>query len=93
MYVDFNWTLMILDHNHKFDDFEKPMIFQGKTQKIRTVIGNDVWIGRNVTMTPGRIIQDGTIIAACCVLCKDFPAKSTVGGNPSKLIRFRTETN
>ena len=55
----------------------------------RVQIGNDVWIGRQVTMTPNRKIADGTIIGACCLLCKDFPPYSIVGGNPSKLIRGR----
>ena len=29
-----------------------------------TVIGNDVWIGQNVTIMPGVKIGDGAIIAA-----------------------------
>ena len=62
---------------------------QGFTPKQQTVIGNDVWIGRDVLMTPGRTIHDGTIVAGGCVLCKDFPAYSIVGGNPSRLIRQR----
>ena len=53
------------------------------------IVGDDVWIGRDVVMTPGRTIQDGSIIAAGCILCKDFPKYAIVGGNPAKLIRFR----
>ena len=40
-------------------------------------------------MTPGRIISDGTIIGAGCVLTKDFPAYSVIGGNPSRLLKSR----
>lgn len=79
----------ILKSNHRFDDRSLPMIKQGFTYRKKTIIGSDVWIGRNVTMTPGRTIADGTIIGACCLLCKDFPPYSVVGGNPSKLIRRR----
>ena len=79
----------ILDINHKFDSLDIPMIKQGHTGKKITHIGNDVWIGRNVFMTPGRTIADHSIIAACCVLTKDFPEYSIVGGNPSKIIRSR----
>ena len=53
------------------------------------VIGNDVWIGRDVHMTPGRTIADGSIIAMASVLTKDFPPYSVVGGNPAKLIKSR----
>lgn len=79
----------ILDVNHVFERTDIPMIRQGKTTKKTTVIGNDVWIGRDVLMTPGRTIADGSIIAGRCVLTKDFPKYSIVGGNPSKLIRCR----
>ena len=83
----------ILAQNHDFVRTDIPMNQQGykSGNGKRTIIGNDVWIGRQVTMTPNRIIQDGTIIGACCLLCKDFPAYSIVGGNPSKLIRSRLD--
>lgn len=73
----------ILDVNHIFDNPDIPMIQQGSTAKKITRIGNDVWIGRDVFMTPGRTIADHSIIAGRCVLCKDFPEYSIVGGNPA----------
>ncbi|WP_139999028.1 CatB-related O-acetyltransferase [Paenibacillus paridis] len=54
-----------------------------------TVIGNDVWIGYNVTIMPGIQIGDGAIIASHAIVTKDVPAYSIVGGNPAKLIRRR----
>jgi virginiamycin A acetyltransferase len=39
-----------------------------------TVVGNDVWIGQNVTVMPGVHIGDGAIIAASSVVTKDIPA-------------------
>ena len=79
----------ILSRNHKFDSLELAMIHQGSTELKQTIIEDDVWIGTNVLMTPGRYISKGTVVAAGCVLCKDFPAFSIVGGNPSTLIRSR----
>ncbi len=79
----------ILGRNHAFDRTDIPMIQQGYFPDQQTIIGNDVWIGRDVLMTPGRTISDGTIVAAGCVLTKDFAPYSIVGGNPSKLIRMR----
>lgn len=80
----------ILGRNHRFDRTDIPMRLQGyKDMDKRTVIDNDVWIGRNVTFTPGRHVSQGTIIGACTLLCKDFPAYSIVGGNPSQLLRIR----
>ena len=81
----------ILDHNHKVSDLETPMMFQGAEPSKQTIIGDDVWIGRDVLMTPGRTISSHSIIAGGCVLCKDFPEWSIVGGNPSRLIKNRKQ--
>lgn len=79
----------IFSNNHVFDRLDIPMIMQGKTEKKTTIIEDDVWIGRNVTMTPGRYIKKGSIVGACCVLTKDFPEFSVIGGNPSRLLYKR----
>lgn len=54
-----------------------------------TVIGNDVWIGQNVTVMPGVHIGDGAIIAANSVVVKDVPPYHIAGGNPSRVIKKR----
>ncbi len=54
-----------------------------------TLIGNDVWIGQNVTVLPGIRIGDGAIIAANTTVTKSVPPYHIAGGNPSKLIRPR----
>ena len=88
-YVMMGPNCFILDVNHKVSDVDTPMCFQGHVPKKITRIGNDVWIGRDVHMTPGRTIADGSIIAMGAVLTKDFPPYSIVGGNPAKLIKCR----
>ena len=80
-----------LSRNHAFSRVDIPMNQQGFQEKKQTIIGDDCWIGRDVIATPGRVISDHSIIAAGCVLCKDFPAYSIVGGNPSRLISSRKE--
>lgn len=79
--------------NHAFDRTDIPMMQQGYTKGKPVVIDDDVWIGRDVTIMVGRHISKGSIIAANCVLTKDFPEYSIVGGNPGKLIKSRKETN
>lgn len=76
-------------HNHAFGRTDIPMRVQGFTQSKPVIIDDDVWIGRDVTIMVGRHIAKGSIIAANCVLTKDFPEYSIVGGNPGKLIRNR----
>jgi maltose O-acetyltransferase len=79
----------ILPNNHIFDRVDIPIIQQGESEEVITIIEDDVWIGNQVVLTPGRTIKKGSIIAAGCVLSKDFPEYSIVGGNPSRLIRSR----
>lgn len=88
-YVMMGPNCFILDVNHNTSNIQVPMCQQGMTEKKITRIGNDVWIGRDVQMTPGRTISDGTIIAMAAVLTKDFPPYSIVGGNPAKIIKSR----
>jgi virginiamycin A acetyltransferase len=54
-----------------------------------TVIGNDVWIGREAVIMPGVTIGDGAIIAARSVVVSDVAPYTTVGGNPAKPLTKR----
>jgi len=53
------------------------------------VIGNDVWIGDNVTIMSGITIGDGAVLACNSHVVKDVEPYSVVGGNPAKLIKKR----
>lgn len=79
----------ILSLNHKFDRTDVPMIFQGVDSPKQVIIEDDVWIGRDVLFTPGRIVRKGSIVAGGCVLSKDFSSYSVIGGNPSRLLKKR----
>lgn len=54
-----------------------------------TVIGNDVWIGRESVIMPGIKIGDGAIVAAYSIVTKDVPPYAVHGGNPAKFIKMR----
>ena len=54
-----------------------------------TVIGNDVWLGRNCTILPGVKIGNGAIVAACSVVTKDVAPYTVVGGNPACFLKKR----
>jgi virginiamycin A acetyltransferase len=95
-------TFIMNGANHRMDGFTTyPFyIFGGGWEKVTsspqqlpfkgdTVIGNDVWIGQNVTILPGIKIGDGAIIAANATVAKDVEPYTIVGGNPAKLIKKR----
>ena len=52
-------------------------------------VGNDVWIGENVTILPGVKIGDGAVIGAGSVVTKDVPNYAVVGGTPANIIKYR----
>lgn len=54
-------------------------------------IGNDVWIGANVTVVNGVSIGHGAIVGANAVVVDDVEPYSIVGGVPARHIRFRFE--
>ena len=60
----------------------------------RLYVGNDVWIGSNVTIVPsvGRV-GDGAVIGAGSVVTKDVPDFAVFAGNPARLIRYRFSEN
>ena len=54
-----------------------------------TVVGNDVWIGQNVTILPGVHIGDGAIIGLNSIVTRDVEPYTIVAGNPARPVRKR----
>ena len=50
-------------------------------------IGNDVWLGANVTILPGVTVGDGAIIAAGAVVYEDIEPYTIVAGVPAVKIK------
>lgn len=59
-----------------------------------TVVGNDVWLGNEVTVLSGAEIGDGCVIGANSTVRGRLPPYTVALGNPAKVIRarFRPET-
>ncbi len=66
-----------------------PLIERGQTSKGDTVVGNDVWIGRDAMIMPGVRIGDGAIIGARAVVAADVDPYLIVAGNPARSVRSR----
>ncbi|MGN7890114.1 acyltransferase [Dyadobacter endophyticus] len=80
----------IYTKNHKYDSLDIPIQFQGHTEEA-VRIGNDVWIGANVVITPGVVIGDHSIVAAGAVVTKAVPPYAIVGGVPAKVLKYRKD--
>jgi acetyltransferase-like isoleucine patch superfamily enzyme len=77
----------ITDGNHRFDDPEKPVPWQGFTTKGPTRLGDNVWCGANVVITSGVTIGERCVIGANSVVTTDLPSYSIAAGAPAKVLR------
>ncbi|MBS0616194.1 MAG: CatB-related O-acetyltransferase [Verrucomicrobia bacterium] len=62
---------------------------EGASKKGDTVVGNDVWFGRESMVMPGVQIGDGAIIAARATVAENVPPYALVAGNPGKIVKYR----
>ncbi len=53
------------------------------------IIEDEVWIGTNALIFSGVRVGKGAIIAAGAIVTKDVPPYAIVGGNPTKIIKYR----
>jgi maltose O-acetyltransferase len=83
-------TLIGMNRNSERVDI--PMIGQGYQPTAPPIIEDDVWIGANVTILPGRRIGTGSIVGAGAIVTRDVPPYALVGGNPARVISYRTPT-
>ena len=49
------------------------------------IIGKRVWVGANVTILPGVVIGENTVIGAGSVVTKELPSNSVAAGVPAKV--------
>ncbi|MDD3320946.1 MAG: DapH/DapD/GlmU-related protein [Paludibacter sp.] len=83
--------VLFLGGNHNFENIEIPMGHQGGGGKTPLQIEDDVWIGARAMILPGcKHIGKGVIIGAGSVVTKDIPDYAIVGGNPARVIKYRT---
>lgn len=56
-------------------------------------IGNDVWLGANVVVLPGAVIEDGAVIGANSVVRGRIPSDAIAVGSPARVVRMRKNEN
>lgn len=79
----------IIGGDHRYNVPGRPIIFSGREELSKTVIGRDCWIGAHSILLTGITVGDGSIIAAGSVVTKDVEPYSIVGGVPAKKIKER----
>jgi acetyltransferase-like isoleucine patch superfamily enzyme len=77
----------VSDANHRFDDPEKPITWQGFQSKGPTRVGDNCWLGANVVVTSGVSIGERCVIGANSVVTHDIEPFSIAAGLPARVIR------
>jgi acetyltransferase-like isoleucine patch superfamily enzyme len=77
----------ISDANHRFDDPDEPVPYQGFTSKGPTRIGDNVWCGANVVVTSGVTIGERSVIGANSVVLDDVEPFTIAAGAPARPIK------
>ncbi len=88
--------VFITDSNHgnysgNVQSDPKTPPIERKMYSIKTVIGNNVWIGENVSILAGSTIGDGVIIGANSVVNGILPDNSICAGIPARVIKVYDE--
>jgi len=82
--------VLIVDHNHAYEDITVPVIDQGVTGGGRIRIGQGCWIGRGAAIICPRgelTIGRNCVVAVNSVVTGSIPDYSVVWGNPATIVR------
>lgn len=89
-YVNVAQQVLIMDHNHSYEDIEVPILQQGITKGGTIRIGEGSWIGHGAAVVCSRgelTIGRHCVVAANSVVTRSIPDYSVVFGNPATIIR------
>ena len=82
--------VIMLDHNHEYEDITQPVSKQGVTQGGRIRIGQGSWIGRGAAIICPRgelTIGRNCVVGINSVVMGSIPDYSVVFGSPATIIR------
>jgi acetyltransferase-like isoleucine patch superfamily enzyme len=83
-------SVIIVDHNHGYEDVTVPVLEQGVTAGGRVRIGQGSWIGHGAAIIAPRgelTIGRNCVVAVNTVVMRSIPPYSVVAGFPAAIIR------
>jgi acetyltransferase-like isoleucine patch superfamily enzyme len=83
----------VTDADHRSDDLEQPITWQGFTTKGPTRVGDNVWCGANVVVTSGVTVGERSVIGANSVVTRDIPPFSIAAGAPARVLRTHADAS
>jgi len=77
----------VTDANHRFDNPDQPITWQGFTSKGPTRVGDNVWCGANVVITSGVTVGERCVIGANSVVTEDLEPFTVAAGVPARPLK------
>jgi acetyltransferase-like isoleucine patch superfamily enzyme len=77
----------VSDADHRFDDPDRPITWQGFRSKGPTSIGSNCWLGANCVVTSGVTVGDRCVVGANSVVTRDLPPGVVAVGAPARVVR------
>jgi len=90
--VDIETQFYVNTNNHKIDDKNQLLAYQGGISK-EIKIGSDTWIGARMTVLSGVQVENRVVIGAGSVVTKILQSDYIYAGVPAKKIKKISEKN
>ncbi len=88
--VVFGPSVLLMDHNHAYDNINVAVVDQGITAGGEIRIGEGCWIGFGAAIICNQgdiVIGKNSVIGANAVVTKSVPPHSIVTGNPGRVVK------
>jgi abequosyltransferase len=88
--VVFGPQVLVMDHNHEFEDVNVAIALQGTTDGGKIRIEQGCWIGFGAAIVSGKgelIIGKNSVVGANSVVTRSVPPHSIVTGNPARIVK------
>jgi len=83
-------NVIIMDHNHAYEDVTRPIRDQGVTNGGTIRIEAGSWIGQGAAILCDRgdlVVGRNSVIAANAVVTRSCPPYSVLSGNPARIVK------
>jgi len=83
-------SVLIMDHNHAYEDVTRSIKVQGITEGGRIRIGQGSWIGNGSTIVCSQgelVLGEHCLVATNAVITRSFPAYCVISGNPARIVK------
>jgi acetyltransferase-like isoleucine patch superfamily enzyme len=83
-------SVLLMDHNHAFEDVTVPILRQGITDGGTIRIEQGCWIGFGAAIISSwgeLVVGRNSVVGANSVVTRSVPANSVVAGNPARVVR------